>query len=55
MTAISQAVSDFVPTPIAVGTYASDRDVHFFLCNFVDMTDEIADIETLPTKLAEHT
>jgi protein-ribulosamine 3-kinase len=53
MTAIFQATADFVPTPIAAGTYASDRDVHFFLCSFVDMTDEVADVETLPAKLAE--
>src|SRR5947209_3567304 len=53
MTAIFQATPDFVLTPIAVGTYASDSDVHFFLCSFVDMIDEVADVETLPAKLAE--
>jgi protein-ribulosamine 3-kinase len=53
MTAIFQATPDFVPIPIAVGTYASDTNVHFYLCSFVDMTDEVAEIETLPAKLAE--
>lgn len=53
MTAIHQATPDFVPVPIAVGTYASDTDVHFFLCSFVDMTDEAAEVDTLPAKLAE--
>lgn len=53
ITAIHQATPDFVPTPVAVGTYASDPDVHFYLCSFVDMTDDVAEIETLPAKLAE--
>jgi protein-ribulosamine 3-kinase len=53
MKAIFQATSGSVPTSIAVATYASDRDVHFLLCSFVDMTDDVADIETLPEKLAE--
>ena len=51
MTAIFQATSDFDPTPFVVGIYASDRDVHFFLCSFVDMTIEVADFETLPAEL----
>jgi len=53
ISAIHDAAPDFVPIPIAVGTYASDPDVHFYLCSFVEMTDEIAEIDTLPAKLAE--
>ena len=53
MTAIYHAVPDLVPIPIAVGTYASDPNAHFYLCSFVDMTDEPAELETLPVKLAE--
>ena len=53
MRAIYQAVPDLVPIPIAAGTYASDPNVHFYLCSFVDMTDEPAELETLPAKLAE--
>lgn len=53
ITAIHQATPDFCPRPIAAGSYASDPDVHFYLCSFVDMTDEIAELDTLPGKLAE--
>jgi protein-ribulosamine 3-kinase len=53
MTAIYQATPNFVPAPIAVGTYVSDPDVHFSLCELVDMTDEVAEVDTLPAKLAE--
>ena len=37
------AVPDFTPKPYAWGTYAADPNIHFFLCEFVDM-DEV----TLP-------
>ena len=37
------AVPDFTPKPYAWGTYAADSNVHFFLCEFMDM-DEV----TLP-------
>jgi protein-ribulosamine 3-kinase len=53
MTAISQALPDFCPVPIAVGTYASDPSVHFFLMSFVDMTDEVPEPDSLAAKLAE--
>ncbi|KAL9109111.1 MAG: hypothetical protein Q9227_006202 [Pyrenula ochraceoflavens] len=53
MSAIYKATPDFCPMPIATGDYASDPNVHFFLCSFVDMTDEIAELETLPAKLAD--
>ena len=53
MTAIFQVTPDLVPTPVAVGTYASDADVHFFLCSFVDMIDEVPGTDILPAKLAE--
>ena len=44
---------DFVPEPIAQGTYASDPDIHFLLMRYVDMTNEIPEVDTLPEKLAE--
>ncbi|KAK5553057.1 hypothetical protein LTR46_008769 [Exophiala xenobiotica] len=36
-----------------MGTYASDNDVHFYLMGFVDMTDDVPDVESLPAKVAE--
>ena len=53
MTAISTVVPGLAPRPIAWGTYESMPDVHFFLCNFHDMTDELPDLSTFPAKLAE--
>jgi fructosamine-3-kinase len=53
ITAIAKATPDLVPTPIAVGTYASDSDVHFYLASFVDMTDDVPDAGTLPARVAE--
>ena len=50
---ISQATPDLVPVPIAVGTYASDADVHFYLASFVDMIDDVPEPETLAAKVAE--
>ncbi len=53
MTALHDTVPDLVPTPVAWGTYASDPNIHFFLCSFHDMTDEIPDIQKFTSKVAE--
>ncbi|KIX99884.1 uncharacterized protein Z520_04520 [Fonsecaea multimorphosa CBS 102226] len=53
ISAIARATPDLVPEPVAVGTYATDSDVHFYLARFVDMTDDIPDAESLPAKVAE--
>ncbi len=53
MTAIHSTVHDLAPTPTAWGTYASDPNVHYFLCSFHDMSDDVPDIQTFPAKLAE--
>ena len=53
MSAIYNAVPDLAPRPIAWGTYESIADVHFFLCDFHEMTDALPDMRTFPTKMAE--
>lgn len=53
MTAIHQAVPSFAPTPIAWGTYASDPDIHFYLCSFHDMADGLPDVERFSAQVAE--
>ena len=53
MTAIHTTVPDLVPRPIAWGTYASIPDVHFFLCAFHNMSDELPDLLIFPAKMAE--
>jgi protein-ribulosamine 3-kinase len=53
MSTMYAAKPDLVPRPIAWGTYASIPDVHFFLCDFHDMTDELPDLQSFPMKMAE--
>ena len=53
MKAIYDNVPALVPTPIGWGTYASNLNVHFFLCTFHDMTNKIPDEKLLASKLAE--
>ncbi|KKY27863.1 hypothetical protein UCRPC4_g00843 [Phaeomoniella chlamydospora] len=53
MKAIHAVMPEFVPEPVAVGTYASNSDVHFYLMGFLDMTDETPGPEALPKKVAE--
>lgn len=43
-TALYSFSPDIVPKPIGHGTYESDENIHFFLCQFVDMNDELPDI-----------
>lgn len=53
MTTLHQVIPDSTPTPITWGTYASNPDIHFFLCHFVDVIDEVPDIQRFTTKVAE--
>lgn len=53
MTAIHAVDPTLVPKPIAWGTYEQLHDVHFFLCEFRNMTDELPDVETFPARMAE--
>ncbi len=43
MSAMHYVTPEFVPKPIAWGTYTSIPDTHFFLCEFRDMTDDMPD------------
>ena len=53
MRTLYETLPDAVPTPIAWGTYASNPNIHFFLCSFVEMTDDLPDIQKFSAKLAE--
>ena len=53
MSTLHEALPAAVPRPIAWGTYTADSNVHFFLCEFVTMTDDIPDVEQLGEVLAE--
>jgi fructosamine-3-kinase len=43
MRAIHSVVPDFVPEPIAWGTFDTAPNTHFFLCEFREMTEEMPD------------
>ncbi|KAK8066040.1 hypothetical protein PG997_012787, partial [Apiospora hydei] len=37
---LHEFIPEFSPRPIATGTYASDKNLHFFLAEFVDMIED---------------
>jgi protein-ribulosamine 3-kinase len=41
-----------VPRPIGWGTYKSDPDTHFFLADFIDMIEELPDVQQFCAQLA---
>ena len=41
MTTLHDTIPEATPEPVGWGTYASNRNVHFFLCYFIDMIDEV--------------
>ena len=53
MRALHTVLPDTVAVPIGWGTYASDSNIHFFLCSFVDMTDDLPEVEAFTSKIAE--
>ena len=52
MKAIYALLPDFVPKPIAWGTYKSMPNTHFFLCEYREMTDVMPDPQKFSTRLA---
>ena len=52
MAAIYSLLPDFVPQPIAWGTYETVQDVHFFLCEYREMTEELPDAHEFGARLA---
>lgn len=53
MSLLYKTLPRLVPTPYAWGTYAADPNIHFFLCGFVEMTDDLPDVQALSALLAE--
>ncbi|KAI0973177.1 Fructosamine/Ketosamine-3-kinase [Xylaria arbuscula] len=39
--ALYEFVPEYVPRPVSFGTYMTQPDVHFYICDFVDMADEV--------------
>ncbi|KAL8893846.1 MAG: hypothetical protein Q9192_004864 [Flavoplaca navasiana] len=53
MEALHGASRELTPEPIAWGTFGQADHVHFFLCEFVDLTDDLPDVEVSMKMLAE--
>lgn len=53
MATLWKTLPKFVPTPIGCGTYVSNPDIHFFICELVNMTDDIPEIQAFTETLAE--
>ncbi|MCJ1325942.1 hypothetical protein MMC10_002605 [Thelotrema lepadinum] len=53
MNAVDFVLPGFVPKPLALGTFASDLDIHFYLMDFVDMSGEIPSPDSLCSKVVE--
>ena len=52
MSAIHTLMPDFAPRPIAWGSYKTIPDTHFFLCQFLEMIDEMPDPHVFTARLA---
>ncbi|KAF5672870.1 kinase-like domain-containing protein [Fusarium denticulatum] len=52
MSAIHGVIPEFVPKPIACGTYESIPDTHFFLCEFREMTEDMPDPDEFASRLS---
>ena len=52
-TALWNALPGFTPRPIARGTYKSDPNTHFYVCEFHDMTDEVPNVIKFCCNLAQ--
>jgi fructosamine-3-kinase len=52
MSAIHRVLPRFVPKPIAYGTYSTDPDTHFFICEFRDMTKDMPDPDQFAAALS---
>lgn len=53
ISAMHKFVPEFVPRPIACGTYMKSPDTHFFLCEFREMIDDMPDPQTFATFLSK--
>ncbi|KAF2831012.1 hypothetical protein CC86DRAFT_377933 [Ophiobolus disseminans] len=51
--ALHQVVPKGVPRPVAWGTYKSNPNIHFYLCDFVDMIEDLPDVPKFCALLAK--
>lgn len=51
--ALHQVIPEGVPRPVAWGTYKSNPSTHFYLCDFVDMIEDLPDVQKFCALLAK--
>lgn len=50
--ALDFAIPEHAPKPLAWGSYKSLPDIHFYMCDFVDMLDEVPSARAWPETVA---
>lgn len=53
MQTIYSVTPHFAAKPLTWGTFASNSDLHFFLCDFIEMDDELPEINKFAESLAQ--
>jgi protein-ribulosamine 3-kinase len=53
MKALHNISPDFVPYPLGYGTYERDKDMHFFMCDFIDIANKLPEKVRFCSKLAD--
>jgi protein-ribulosamine 3-kinase len=53
MKVIHTTTPDFAPKPIAWGTFKSNPELHFFLCDFREMDNELPEVKKFAENLAK--
>ena len=52
MKVLHSVTPDFAPNPLTWGTFKSNPGLHFFLCSFHEMDDELLDMNKFAASLA---
>lgn len=53
MVALYQVIPKFVPVPIGYGSYVKDPDIHFFVCELVNLAEGLPEMEAFCQNLAQ--
>jgi hypothetical protein len=53
MSTLYEIVPYLIPTPIASGHYEKKSDIHFFVSEFVEMTDDVPEPSSFMAALAD--
>ena len=51
--ALHSIAPDFVPRPMAAGSYQTNPNMHFYLSDYIDMIEELPDVQKFCATLAK--